>query len=159
VFTTIAWATDCSPSALNAFTLAKELARQSGAKLAIIHVQEAIVGRGSIFIDPNEAAVAALHRTAQHLRDEGIETTVSVSRAPASGAARAIVDLATEAGADVIVVGNRGHGPLAGLVLGSVALRLLQAAPCPVLMVPSRHTPGTSTAIADLTPDASPARS
>jgi nucleotide-binding universal stress UspA family protein len=158
VYTTIAWATDASPSALNALKAATGLARQFGAKLAIIHVREVIIGRGGIFVDPNEAAVAALHRTAQRLRDEGIETTVSVARAPASGAAEKIIELAAEAGADLIVVGNRGHGPLAGLVLGSVARQLLRIAPYPVVMVPSRNTPEPPAAVADAMPDASPAR-
>ena len=149
MYTTIAWATDGSPSALNALTVATKLAREHGAKLAIIHVQEVLIGRGGIFVDPNEAAVAALHRTAQQLRDEGIDTTVSVSRAPSSKAAQTIIDLAAEAGADMIVVGNRGHGPFAGLVLGSVALQLLRAAPYPILMVPSRRSTGAPTAVAE----------
>jgi nucleotide-binding universal stress UspA family protein len=149
VYTTIAWATDGSPSALNALAVATGLARQFGAKLVIIHVEEAVIGRGGLFIDRNDAAVAALHRTAQQLRDEGIDTTVSVSRAPAGNAAESIIGRAADAGADLIVVGNRGHGPLAGLVLGSVALQLLRVAPVPVVMVPSRSTSETSTAVAD----------
>jgi nucleotide-binding universal stress UspA family protein len=149
VYNTIAWATDGSPSALNALTTATGLARQFGAKLAIIHVEEVFIGRGGIFVDPNDAVVAALHRTAQRLRDEGIETTVSVGRAPASKAAQTVIDLAAEAGADMIVVGNRGHGPLAGLVLGSVALQLLRTAPRPVVMVPSRIASESSSATAD----------
>jgi nucleotide-binding universal stress UspA family protein len=35
------------------------------------------------------------------------------------------------------VVGTRGHQAVAGLVLGSVMLRLLHVAPCPVLAVPA----------------------
>ena len=158
MYTTIAWATDASPSALNALKAATGLARQFGAKLAIIHVREVLIGRGGIFVDPNEAAVAALHRTAQHLRNEGIETTVSVARAPAGKAAETIIDLASEAGADMIVVGNRGHGPLAGLVLGSVALQLLRTAPYPVVMVPPRNPSQPSNAVADAMPDTSLAR-
>ena len=158
MYSTIAWATDASPSALNALKAATWLARRFGAKLAIIHVEEIMVGRGAVYVDSNEPVVAALHRTAQQLRDEGIETTVSVSRAPASNAAQTIIDLAAEAGADVIVVGNRGHGPLAGLVLGSVALQLLRAAPYPIVMVPSRNTSRASTAVADVAADTSLAR-
>jgi nucleotide-binding universal stress UspA family protein len=75
-----------------------------------------------------------------------------------SSTARTIVDLAKKAGADLIVVGNRGHGPLAGIVLGSVALRLLQSAPYPVLTVPSRYTAWTSTPVADLATGSSPVR-
>ena len=39
------------------------------------------------------------------------------------------------ADADLLVVGSRGHTPLAGLVLGSVALRCVVHAPCPVMVV------------------------
>ncbi len=37
----------------------------------------------------------------------------------------------------MIVVGTRGRSPLAGLLAGSVAQRLLHVAPCPVLAVPA----------------------
>ena len=47
-----------------------------------------------------------------------------------------IADAAREVDADVIVVGTRGHAPIAGLLLGSVTQRLLHIAPCPVLSVP-----------------------
>jgi nucleotide-binding universal stress UspA family protein len=56
--------------------------------------------------------------------------------ASAGGAAHAIADAAKEAGADLVVVGTRGQGPLTGLLLGSVTHRLLHVAPCPVLAVP-----------------------
>ncbi|GAB3266519.1 hypothetical protein GCM10027425_32970 [Alteromonas gracilis] len=38
--------------------------------------------------------------------------------------------------ADVVVVGARGKGGVEGLLLGSVADQVLQAAPCPVVRVP-----------------------
>ena len=60
-----------------------------------------------------------------------------LARSP-GGADKPIVQLAQKADVDLLVIGNRGHGPLAGMFLGSVALRLIQNAPFPVLMVPSR---------------------
>jgi len=38
------------------------------------------------------------------------------------------------------VLGSVGSGPLKGLLLGSVAHRLLQIAPCPVLVIPTGST-------------------
>ncbi len=55
-----------------------------------------------------------------------------VERAPAE----ALVDLAHERDARVIVVGTRGESPLRGALLGSTPHKLLHLADRPVLVVP-----------------------
>jgi nucleotide-binding universal stress UspA family protein len=49
--------------------------------------------------------------------------------------AQAIIDVATTRQSDVIVMGSRGHGTLAGLLLGSTSQKVVAHAPCPVLIV------------------------
>lgn len=38
--------------------------------------------------------------------------------------------------ADLLVIGTRGHGPVAGIVLGSVVAKCLRHAECPVVVIP-----------------------
>ena len=49
--------------------------------------------------------------------------------------AEAIIDVATTRKSDVIVMGSRGLGKLAGLLLGSTSQKVVAHAPCPVLIV------------------------
>ena len=53
-------------------------------------------------------------------------------------AAQAIWDLTAAATADVLIVGDRGHGPVTRLLSGSVSLRLQRITRCPVMKVLSR---------------------
>jgi nucleotide-binding universal stress UspA family protein len=50
-----------------------------------------------------------------------------------------IADEALTFGADVVVVGSRGHGSIASLLLGSVSAELVDVAPCPVLVARRPH--------------------
>jgi nucleotide-binding universal stress UspA family protein len=68
--------------------------------------------------------------------------------------AQSIANLATEVGADMIVVGTRGHSPVGGVFAGSVAQRLLQVAPCPVLAVPPGVAPPEPQSGSAATPEA-----
>jgi len=52
--------------------------------------------------------------------------------------AKVIAREARRIGADLVVVGSRGHATLPGLLLGSVALKLLHGCPCPVAVVQPR---------------------
>ncbi|RRO14114.1 universal stress protein [Saccharopolyspora rhizosphaerae] len=66
----------------------------------------------------------------------GAEPAVPVSKNVASGhPARALLDLAEESEADLIVVGNRGHGGFTEALLGSVGQNVVHHARCPVVVV------------------------
>jgi nucleotide-binding universal stress UspA family protein len=65
---------------------------------------------------------------------EGAEVeAVIVERAPAE----ALVELAAERDARVIVIGTRGESPIRGALLGSTAHKLLHLSDRPVLVVPA----------------------
>jgi len=153
VFTTIAWATDGSASASDALPIAEGLTRAIGGKLMIIHVQEVTISRSGFLTEDNRAVLASLHRTARRLQDGGIPATVLSSRTTTRNVPRKILDLVSSAHADVLVIGNRGHGSLINLLLGSVAVRLLQAAPLPIITVPSRSTAATQPTDAGIASD------
>jgi nucleotide-binding universal stress UspA family protein len=64
-----------------------------------------------------------------------VDVRVEVAQGPA-----AQVLLEAAAGAELLVVGSRGHGAFAGMLLGSVSQHCTQHAPCPVIVVPSKTT-------------------
>jgi nucleotide-binding universal stress UspA family protein len=76
-----------------------------------------------------EGAEALVARVAAEVRDEGVEIE---PMAIEGTAASVLVDLAGDA--DLLVVGSRGKGGLAGLLLGSVSQQVVQHAPCPVVV-------------------------
>lgn len=55
------------------------------------------------------------------------------------GAAKVLIDASV--GAVVLVVGSRGHGGFAGLLLGSVSANVAEHAPCPVLIIHGDQPP------------------
>jgi nucleotide-binding universal stress UspA family protein len=64
-----------------------------------------------------------------------LDTPVTVlSRVVNGHPAQVLVDAA--AGAQMLVVGCRGHGTFAGIMLGSVSQHCVQHPPCPVVVVP-----------------------
>jgi len=67
----------------------------------------------------------------------GVRATFHVVHGLNTDPADLVANFAEEADADVIVVGTRGHGRVAGMLLGSVTQRLLDVAPCPIVAVPA----------------------
>jgi len=74
-----------------------------------------------------------LRRAADRARELGAKTVHTVTSQ--GDAADAILDMADEAGADMIVVGHRGLGRVRTLLLGSVAQKVVQHAACTVVSV------------------------
>jgi nucleotide-binding universal stress UspA family protein len=71
--------------------------------------------------------------------DEPVDVRVKVAHGPA---AQILIEAA--AGAELLVVGSRGHGAFAGMLLGSVSQHCTHHAPCPVIVVPDDDKPTTT---------------
>lgn len=139
MFKKIVLATDGSEHADRALALAKSLASEDGAALTVVHVvQRFASGRSAqlpVHADVQEVE-AKVRKQVAELSDEGLNVSSKIINDIKLQPGEDIADVARDIGADVIVVGTRGHSAIRGLLLGSVAQRLLHIAPCPVLAVP-----------------------
>jgi nucleotide-binding universal stress UspA family protein len=137
MFETIVVAMDGSEQSNRAADLAAGLAKESGGRILAVHVKELMAGRaaGPIHVNENEI-VAEIRDRVKQLNADGIKAELQVTSTMTGGPAHVIADAAEKEAADIIVTGTRGHTAIAGVVLGSVAQRLLHLAPCPVLVVP-----------------------
>jgi nucleotide-binding universal stress UspA family protein len=148
MFNKIVWATDGSAGADHALGYARDLARTTGAELVVVHGEEMSAARSSIGYTrrvDEEDLEAKIKRQVAEITDSGIPVSVKVIGGHAHPATliAEVAEVAEDVGAGLVVVGTRGHTPLAGLMLGSVTDRLLHILHCPVLAVPSAK-PGTS---------------
>jgi nucleotide-binding universal stress UspA family protein len=140
MFTNILWATDGSEQADRALDYAIQIAEHDYTQLQVVHVVEKLVGGRTTGQDAslNEPDVVAKIKTqtARVARAPGITPTLHLVAEITGHVAGRIAEIADETGADLIVVGTRGHSALGGLFLGSVTQRLLHIAACPVLAIP-----------------------
>ena len=138
--------TDFGEAADAALNYARALARNFNASIEVLHVAEDISTRllaGEMYVAvpqtlQNDVEEAARKQLDARLIDNDpnplpVRPVVIVSNGPAVS----IVSYAKEIGADLIVMGTHGRGPMAHLLMGSVAERVVRLAPCPVLVV--RH--------------------
>lgn len=138
MFNTIVVGLDGSKCAERAVPIAVELAKRDGAKIVIAHVTEKLAGKGGPDIHADEEEIlTSIRRRARELSDAGVETSVETATVSAGGPAHPIAEIADRSHADLVVVGTRGHSPVAGLLLGGVTQRLLHISHCPVLAVPA----------------------
>jgi nucleotide-binding universal stress UspA family protein len=137
MFTRILLATDGSAHAEAASSLVQDLARHDGAQVILLHAFEPVPSYlGEPWGDQVMARNIAegervVKQVDRKLREAGIDVIVEVLEGPA---AEAILRVATVRECDLIVMGSRGHGALASLLLGSVSLRVLAHAQVPVMI-------------------------
>jgi nucleotide-binding universal stress UspA family protein len=123
---------------LLALGYAKRLAIDSGATLHILHVVEKFPALGEPTISQNdnireedEARARLTDIGKEHLA--GVNYQVHVAAAAPRALARAVIAVATEVDADLIVMKTHGRKGFSHWIIGSVAEEVVRTAPCPVL--------------------------
>lgn len=131
---TILHPTDFSDAALEAMELAGSLAREHGATLVVLGVVIPSLPIGELR-DP-EMMAAVKHLQQQLLALISKMDNVSVRCDAVLGLpGQAILTVAEEIQADLIVMGTHGRRGISHLLLGSVAEYVLRNAKCPVVTV------------------------
>jgi nucleotide-binding universal stress UspA family protein len=115
----------------------KELAALAKAKVWVLHLREHEHSRpgGLVPAESDSEATAAVDSAVKALLEAGVDARGEVRGTVFGHAAREIVGDAKLHDVNVIVMGSRGRGDLAGLVLGSTAHKVIHLADRPVLVV------------------------
>jgi nucleotide-binding universal stress UspA family protein len=137
---TIVVGVDGSAGSRKALTWAAAEAAGHGAELVVINAWEhtLLPPAGSISVSEHYVPESS-QRTAEELvrvitEELGDQPPVPVLPQVKQGRAAKVL-IEESAGADLLVVGERGHGGFAGLVLGSVSQHVAAYAKCPVTVV------------------------
>jgi nucleotide-binding universal stress UspA family protein len=144
MFRSIVVGTDGSQTAGEAVRQATELARLTGAQVHVVSAYEP-VGSARLrtevadvpeelqwLVNPREDTEAALRAAADGVREAGVEVATYARQ---GDPADAILDVAEEQGADVIIVGNKGMSGAKRFLLGSVPNKVSHHAPCTVMII------------------------
>jgi nucleotide-binding universal stress UspA family protein len=144
VFQSIVVGTDGSDTAHVAVDAAIELARLSGARLELVSAYEPVPAQRlraearqvpadlQWMVNPREDVDATLAEAAERVAEAGVEAR---SWAREGDPADAILDVAEELAADLIVVGNKGMTGAKRFLLGSVPNKVSHHAPCSVMII------------------------
>lgn len=140
MFRKILVATDGSEFSRHAFAAAVEMAKGFGSEIELLHVimkhPYIIASEVSAGIDMTNMEYEALSKTAMEETMKGIDVgEIKVETKIVYGYPSQVVVEEAKKGADLIVMGTKGHGPWAGAIMGSVTQRVVSNAPCPVLVV------------------------
>jgi nucleotide-binding universal stress UspA family protein len=136
-------ATDGSPCADRAVDIAATLAKATGATLLVMTVggnlsAEEVRKLAKAERSTPEALELLANQILQQASERAARAGAPCVRVHAGwgDAAETIIEAARREHSDAIVVGRRGRGRLAGLLLGSVSQKVVALAPCTVVVVP-----------------------
>jgi nucleotide-binding universal stress UspA family protein len=136
VFERIVIAVDGSPRSERTVPAAVDLAQKYGAEVTVVHVREYERYEGDdVDLGPPIPADQLVEGVVSTFRDAGLNATGTVRRVSPGRTAEMIVDIAEESKAELIIMGTRGMSEIRSLLLGGVATKVVNRAPCPVLLV------------------------
>lgn len=130
-------AVDHSKISERVLAAARELASLSNGEVWVLHLREleAMPRAGVVPSESRSEAKATLDTAVTELSQAGIKAHGEVRDTLFGAAAREIVTDAKALDVDVIVMGSRGRGDMAGLVLGSTAHKVIHLTDRPVLVI------------------------
>ena len=131
----ILFPTDFSHTGDAALAFATSLAKESDGRLIIVHVQEAPLayGGGEMYYGIPEPTTDELLNMLHDVKPTDSNVPVEY-RLVTGDPADAVVRLAEDDDADLIVLGSHGRTGLTRLLMGSVAEAIVRKAHCPVLV-------------------------
>jgi nucleotide-binding universal stress UspA family protein len=127
---------DGSPSSLDALAWAADQADRTGVALEVVSTWEWPASFGWVApvpddFDPESDVRRALQAATEQVRTAHPDLAI-IDRVVNGHPAPALIEASK--GADLLVVGNRGHGEFLGMVIGSVSEFCAAHAHCPVLV-------------------------
>lgn len=140
----ILWPTDFSPLSLHAARYAKAFREAFGARLHVIHVVPPplppdltvpLAGEVPVNFGDPELVLACREQLTTLIREQFGEDPEIVTEAFYGHAWSAICEYASKADIDLIIVSTHGRTGLKRVLIGSTAERIVQHAPCPVLVI------------------------
>jgi len=139
-FGVILLAVDKSEHSGKVVSVARALSKLSGGTVHLLHVREKaeFEGKsgGSFEMETEEEAQSFLAEELSMLRETGVDVEIHLRQGKIEDTSVAIIDVAEEVSADVIVMGSKGLSALAALTLGSTTYSVLHTSKRPVLVVP-----------------------
>jgi nucleotide-binding universal stress UspA family protein len=144
MFQSIVVGTDGSETAGEAVSEAIELAKSIGASIELVSAYEPVSKQRlrdesrqapedlQWMVNPREDVEATLSEASERIEAAGVSVN---TYAREGDPADAILDVAEERGADLIVVGNKGMTGAKRFLLGSVPNKVSHHAPCSVLII------------------------
>jgi nucleotide-binding universal stress UspA family protein len=126
---------DGSVPSSRAVPAAADLAKKYGSEIVLVHIREFEVSRGVFAKETPKEALEFADQIAKDLKDQGIKVRVEVRSATSGHAAHEIMEVADKEAASLIVMGTRGLSDWSGMLVGSVAHKVIHMSKVPVLTV------------------------